>query len=272
MSDVNIFAIVPIEVMADRRLTLNQMRVLIAIFSFRNKATGIAFPSREQLSERCGGMALSRVSTTTTELCELGWLEKDGKGGKSRSSVYTITVPESFQTVTELVTVTDSVTVTELVTQTVTDSVTFEAQTVTELVTGIEQTINTNRQSNRQNITQSIFPDGFPAQLKSDFEKLRKAKRAPITKSALDGISKQAAIANITLEAAIQICCERGWQSFNADWLQNSQGAQSRASPSNGKQAARDSYAAQAAEARERIIKNEHNSINDITGQCHRVA
>lgn len=119
---------------------------------------------------------------------------------------------------------------------------------------------------------QSFFPDGFPEQLKSDFEKLRKAKRAPLTQTAMNGIISEAQKANITLEAAIQICCERGWQGFNADWLQNIQGAQSRASPSPqfSKQANRDRYAAEAAEARSKY-EQPASSYRDISGECERV-
>ena len=87
------FAIVPTEVMMDTRLTLEAMRVLVTLFSFRNKLTGLAFPSREAISERCG-MHPSNISAATTKLVELGWLAKDGKGGHSKATKYTITIPE----------------------------------------------------------------------------------------------------------------------------------------------------------------------------------
>jgi len=220
LNDVNIFAIVPIEVLADKRLTFKQMRVLIGIFSFRNKTTGIAFPRREQLSERCGGMALCQVSTATTELCELGWLSKEGKGGKSRSSTYTITIPDAIQTVTESVTVIKPVTVTKSVTQTVTESVTLPPQTVTESVRGKEQTIKTNRQGNR-----SITPHAMLAAMNvsnpiaEDWIQIRKTKKAAITQTAIDGIQREADKAGLSLENALRHCCERGWAGFKAEWL-----------------------------------------------------
>ena len=142
MNDVNIFSIVPVEMLADRRLTLWHMRVLIGLLSFRSKNTDHVWPSREALAERCGGMHLSNVSKVTSELCELGWLTKDGNGGKSRSTRYRITVP-NIQTVADSATVAESATRTH---QTVADSAT---QTVADSARGIEETNELTTKSNR---------------------------------------------------------------------------------------------------------------------------
>jgi uncharacterized protein YdaU (DUF1376 family) len=61
---------------------------------------------------------------------------------------------------------------------------------------------------------------GIPAQLAIDFKKLRSKKNAPITPTAIEGIKREAAKAGITLEAALTICCERGWSGFKADWAE----------------------------------------------------
>lgn len=92
------FAIVPSEVVMDTRLTLETMRVLVTLYSFRNKNTGLAFPGREAISERCG-MHPSNISEATSKLVDLGWVVKDGEGGHSKSTRYTINIPE---VVTEL--------------------------------------------------------------------------------------------------------------------------------------------------------------------------
>ena len=119
--------------------------------------------------------------------------------------------------------------------------------------------INTNAHTENKH---SFFPENFPAQLKADFEKLRKAKKAPITQSAMNGIIKEAAKANITLEDAIQICCERGWQGFNASWMNKSQ-----PSLSTSKQSARESYYAQMNRS-----SGVNNEPTDITGESERIA
>jgi hypothetical protein len=86
------FSIVPIDILKDRRLTFWQTKVLIALFSFRNKTTNTVYPSREVIAQR-SGMHINNVSKTTSELEELGWLSKSGKGGFSKATRYELKVP-----------------------------------------------------------------------------------------------------------------------------------------------------------------------------------
>jgi hypothetical protein len=62
------------------------------------------------------------------------------------------------------------------------------------------------------------IPDVDP-KVVADFLKIRKAKRAPLTETALAGIQREAAKAGVTLEQALRTCCERGWSGFKADWV-----------------------------------------------------
>ncbi|CAB5212324.1 Protein of unknown function DUF1376 [uncultured Caudovirales phage] len=64
-------------------------------------------------------------------------------------------------------------------------------------------------------------PDGLTDLLWNDFLILRKSKKLPVTQTAFNGIAKEAHKANKTLSEAIQICCERGWGGFKAEWLQS---------------------------------------------------
>lgn len=64
-------------------------------------------------------------------------------------------------------------------------------------------------------------PDGVDDSVWHDFLALRKQKRAPLSETALNGIAKQADLADVSLNEALSICCERGWQSFKADWVKN---------------------------------------------------
>lgn len=79
-----------------------------------------------------------------------------------------------------------------------------------------------------------LFPDVDP-QVVSDFKTLRKQKKAAITKTAMDKIVAEAAKANITLEAALRICCSRGWQGFEAEWVAPRAGANQLAGQVNEK-------------------------------------
>ena len=76
---------------------------------------------------------------------------------------------------------------------------------------------------------------GVDPQVVADFRKLRKAKKAEITPTAVDGIKREAAKAGLTLESALRMCCERGWVGFKADWAGGPAQAASR--PGGGRRA-----------------------------------
>lgn len=61
-------------------------------------------------------------------------------------------------------------------------------------------------------------PADVPAEVFADFLAVRKAKRAPLTNTALAGIRREADKCSLTLEDALAVCCERGWVGFRADW------------------------------------------------------
>ncbi|ORF29425.1 hypothetical protein BGI10_10770 [Snodgrassella alvi] len=64
-----------------------------------------------------------------------------------------------------------------------------------------------------------LLAENIDEQLASDFIAIRKAKNAPLTQTALDGIKREANKAKLTLENALRICIERNWQGFSASWL-----------------------------------------------------
>ena len=66
-------------------------------------------------------------------------------------------------------------------------------------------------------------PDLLP-QVADDFLTVRKAKRAPLTATAMALIESEARKAGITTAQAIAIATARGWQSFKADWVQQPDG------------------------------------------------
>ena len=53
---------------------------------------------------------------------------------------------------------------------------------------------------------------------------VRKSKKAAVTELAILGIRREAVKAGIELEQALTTCCERGWASFKAEWVQSQQG------------------------------------------------
>lgn len=60
---------------------------------------------------------------------------------------------------------------------------------------------------------------GVDEQHAKDWLAIRKAKRAPLTETALDGVVREAATAGLTLAQAVKVSAENGWQGFKASWL-----------------------------------------------------
>lgn len=93
-----------------------------------------------------------------------------------------------------------------------------------------------------QTETDMLKNAGIDGQLAKDFLRVRKAKKAPLTQTAVDGILREASVAGISVIEAVTICVDRNWLSFNAGWdWQPKQKSQNSASSRNsgfGKQPA----------------------------------
>lgn len=66
-------------------------------------------------------------------------------------------------------------------------------------------------------------PDGVEQNIWNDFLDLRKAKRAPLSNTALEAIEREAASVGWTLNQAITEMVARGWQGFKANWVKEKQ-------------------------------------------------
>jgi uncharacterized protein YdaU (DUF1376 family) len=64
-------------------------------------------------------------------------------------------------------------------------------------------------------------PEGVTEMVWQDWLKLRKAKKAAVTQTALDGIQREADKAGVSLQTVLETCCERGWTGFKAEWMQS---------------------------------------------------
>jgi uncharacterized protein YdaU (DUF1376 family) len=64
--------------------------------------------------------------------------------------------------------------------------------------------------------------DQVPDELLKDYLEVRRAKKAgKLTQTAIEGIDREAKLAGLTLEQALRVCCEQGWQGFKAVWYAN---------------------------------------------------
>ena len=71
-------------------------------------------------------------------------------------------------------------------------------------------------------------PEDVGQQVWSDWLLLRKTKKAPVTETVLQGARQEAAKAGLTLEAFLQVWCQRGSQGLQADWLKPNERPQSK--------------------------------------------
>ena len=88
--------------------------------------------------------------------------------------------------------------------------------------TDVQPTINqepiTKNQETKKKQAVSA-PEGVSESVWKDFVAMRKAQRAEITNTALEGLIREAGKAKMTLEQVLRVCCERGWRGFKADWM-----------------------------------------------------
>lgn len=128
-------------------------------------------------------------------------------------------------------------------------------------VTAPDTYTDTDTEKNKSKSPVGELLRGVSDQVAKDFQALRAKLKAPITKTAIAGIQREANAAGISLEDALTICIERSWRGFKAEWLYKDK-PNARASP-------RQSIHEQRAETIAALTgqKNVHaNRERDITG------
>jgi len=92
-------------------------------------------------------------------------------------------------------------------------------------LTNNQEPITKNKEEKtKQRATRSqavACPAGVDPQVWADWLQLRKAKKAPVTESALAGIEREAKTAGMSLQDAMAYSCARGWAGFKAEWMQS---------------------------------------------------
>ncbi len=74
-------------------------------------------------------------------------------------------------------------------------------------------------QERRERATSPTCPTDVDQQTWTDWLQLRKAKRAPVTGTVVNGARQEADKAGMTLDSFLQVWCMRGSQGLQADWL-----------------------------------------------------
>jgi hypothetical protein len=113
-----------------------------------------------------------------------------------------------------------------------------EAETETDISSSLRSDDTRERRVSspspaKHGTTEAPPPTPISPDLIRDWRAVRKAKRAgPLSNTAWAAMTREADKAGITLEAAVRVCVERGWQSLRADWLADKREA--RAPPRKG--------------------------------------
>ena len=79
-----------------------------------------------------------------------------------------------------------------------------------------QETLNKKQETNKKALKR---PRTVTKKTWDDFLKHRKNVKAPLTETALKGITSEAAKASITLEEALTMCQVRGWRGFKSEWV-----------------------------------------------------
>lgn len=183
---------------------------LLAIADFADD-DGNAYPSVGTLARKCR-LGTRQTQNILANLQRAGELTVRVGGGPKGTNRYRISVPA--QGVQSSAGVQSTAGVQRIAPPPAAQCITPPAAQCTQTTNG---TVN-NRQGKPAPSARALLSD-ISDELFSDFERIRKAKRAPITKTAIDGIRREAAKAGLSIDAAIRTCCERGWQAFKADWV-----------------------------------------------------
>lgn len=174
--------------------------VLLALCDNSNDQ-GECYPSISMLAEKCS-MSERSVFNHITDLEKSGAVVRNNRAG--RSTVYTLDpckfcTPENSAPLQPL----------------------HPTPATVAPITINEPSIEPS--SNHKYSSAIAKPECVAQSVWADFQHLRKAKKAPITATALDGIKRESDKAGISLGEALSICCERGWVGFKADWVASQQ-------------------------------------------------
>lgn len=69
-----------------------------------------------------------------------------------------------------------------------------------------------------------LMSRGIEQGMAQDFNAVRKAKKCPLTATALNDIQAEGEKLGYTLEQTIRECCGRGWAGFKAKWIEEERG------------------------------------------------
>lgn len=228
-----------------QKLPCTQKIVLLMLAERHNGDTGQCNPSHDRLTEDCG-LSRRSVIDQISKLADAGYIRvhNRAKDDLKLPNQYTLVLSFGVQEVVQEVHI-DVHDVHYSKGKRVVQEVHIDVQQVHGVVQEVHggsaggahkpviepviEPVNTNtsaqaRPSSVKSVASVVSkPDDVDDQVWVDFLSTRKAQRAPLTATAVDGIRIQAGKAGLSLDAALRMCCERGWRGFKAEWVEKSQ-------------------------------------------------
>lgn len=221
-----LFSFFPVELLK-LDLTALELRVLLALYSFRDKNANTVWPSLESIAERAGIADKTQVSKVTGKL-ELRGLITKRKRGFTGGNVYGFAKLDESSNLEESSKMDKSNNLDRKHKPNLDESSNSnldKSSKCKELTK--ELTIElTNKNTTPRKRDESVSVDylisvGCDAQVAKDWLAIRKSKKLPLTATALKTIQSEADKAGVTLANAIEIAASNSWAGFKASWLQN---------------------------------------------------
>ena len=199
------------------KLPTVQKFVLVALCDNANDA-GQCFPSISLLCEKCS-LSERSVQSAIRSLEDSGFLRRDFR--KGQSTIYWVTNPRSWAASVAANPRTSCTPAGDAPPHNMHPTPARPAP-ITINEPSIEPSIEPSKSRRKSAATVSaadLVDIGIDEQVARDFIAVRKAKKAPLTSTALAGIQREAAQAGVTLGQALATCAVRGWAGFNAEWV-----------------------------------------------------
>lgn len=111
----------------------------------------------------------------------------------------------------------------EILNATASDSI-FGTDTPPKDQNAAERKSETISKPKRKRVSSSVVkdkPEDISQEVWDDWLTTRRAKRLPLTQTALNSVRREAASAGLTFQAAVTFAVEQGWAAFRAEWYRN---------------------------------------------------
>lgn len=219
--------VAPLEALTDSALSDPERRVLLALFSFRGKDTGVIWPSADEIAKRANINDKTWISKLTKGLVEKGWVEKK-KRGFTGGNEYKLRFPERLNGVDSESNLGSK---SKLVADTKPNLGSQSKSKLDPEPKCKEQTIEQTNEQTKKNIKKrakvsldySAWGDVDPLTF-SDWIALRKVKRAAVSQTVINAFAvefEKAGRFGYSASDCLRFAVVSNWAGFKFEWMQS---------------------------------------------------